>query len=115
MDPKFDVTKLYHRCTGKDCTFCAWRVNNPISIGWEALFNDPVESCSNDADKSAEIVDEMCILNEEDIEKLDKIEMNFRKSKSLSRSLQLTLSLKRRLKGSLDKKSMDHQSHRKRF
>ena len=74
MDPKFDVTKLYHQCTGKDCTLCAWCVNNPISIGWKASFEAPVESCSNNADKSTEIVDKMCILNEKDIEKLDKIE-----------------------------------------
>ena len=42
--------------------FCAWCVNNFIFIGWEALFEDPVESCSHNADKSVEIDDEMCIL-----------------------------------------------------
>ena len=73
MDPKFDVTRLYHRCTGEDCAFCAWRAKNPISIGWESLFEDPVESSSSshDVDKSD---DELCILDEEDIKQLDRIE-----------------------------------------
>ena len=115
MDPKFDVTKLYHQCTGKDCTFCAWRVNNPISIGWEALFDDPVESCSNDADKSAEIVDEICILNEEDIEKLDKIEYELSQKQEPIEEPAAHVIPQEAAERKPGQKSTDHQSHRKRF
>jgi len=33
-----DVRKLYHSCSGKSCKFCEWRRQNPISLGWESLF-----------------------------------------------------------------------------
>ena len=35
-----DLTTLMHDCTGSDCTFCAWRKENPINLGWERLLDD---------------------------------------------------------------------------
>ena len=29
-----------HECVGSDCSFCAWRRDNPIELGWERLLND---------------------------------------------------------------------------
>ena len=63
--------------------FCAWHAKNPISIGWESLFKDPMESTSHDVDKSAKIDDEMCILDE-DIKQLDSIEHEFTQKQELA-------------------------------
>ena len=29
-----------HDCIGSECTFCAWRKENPINVGWERLLDD---------------------------------------------------------------------------
>ena len=33
-----EVRKFYHSCSGKNCKFCEWRRQYPISLGWESLF-----------------------------------------------------------------------------
>ena len=43
-----DLSGLMHSCTGPNCTFCAWRKENLIKLGWERLL-DPEEACSNSA------------------------------------------------------------------
>ena len=35
-----DLTPLMHRCSGTSCSFCAWRRNNPLELGWERLLDD---------------------------------------------------------------------------
>ena len=41
-----DLSGLMHSCTEPDCTFCAWRKENPIELWWERLL-DPEEACSS--------------------------------------------------------------------
>ena len=36
-----DPSRLMHKCTGPDCSFCAWRKDNPIELGWERLLETP--------------------------------------------------------------------------
>ena len=36
-----DPSGLMHECTGSDCSFCAWRKDNPIELGWERLLETP--------------------------------------------------------------------------
>ena len=31
---------LMHQCSGSECSFCAWRKDNPIELGWERLLED---------------------------------------------------------------------------
>ena len=40
-----DLSGLMHSCTGPNCTFCTWRRENPIELGWERLL-EPEEACS---------------------------------------------------------------------
>ena len=35
-----DLSSLMHRCGGPDCSFCAWRRQNPIDLGLERLLDD---------------------------------------------------------------------------
>ena len=37
-----------HSCAGPNCTFCAWRKENPIELGWERLLNSE-GACSSSA------------------------------------------------------------------
>ena len=39
-----DLSGLMHSCTGPNCTFCTWRRENPIELGWERLL-EPEEAC----------------------------------------------------------------------
>ena len=32
-----DLASLFHECTGEGCSFCNWRKENPIELGWEPL------------------------------------------------------------------------------
>jgi hypothetical protein len=41
-----DLSSLMHSCSGPSCTFCAWRRENPIELGWERLL-EPEEACSS--------------------------------------------------------------------
>ena len=41
-----DPSSLMHKCTGPSCTFCAWRRENPIELGWERLL-EPEEACAD--------------------------------------------------------------------
>ena len=75
-----DVTKLYHRCEGKNCNFCEWpacSAHNPIDIGWERLFED--NPWDNSSDNSNAVtyteVDEesMFIVDEEILTVMDSI------------------------------------------
>ena len=43
--PDGDLSSLMHSCAGPDCTFCAWRKDNPIELGWERLL-DPEEAAA---------------------------------------------------------------------
>ena len=36
-----DLSQLMHECTGSECSFCAWRMDNPIELGWERLLETP--------------------------------------------------------------------------
>ena len=38
-----DPSSLMHNCTGPSYTFCAWRRENPIELGWERLL-EPEEA-----------------------------------------------------------------------
>ena len=40
-----DLSGLMHSFTGPNCTFCTWRRENPIELGWERLL-EPKEACS---------------------------------------------------------------------
>ena len=42
-----DLSSLVHRCGGPDCSFCAWRRQNLLDLGWERLLDD---SASNSGD-----------------------------------------------------------------
>ena len=36
-----DLSTLMHQCSGSElCSFCAWRKDNPIELGWERLLED---------------------------------------------------------------------------
>ena len=35
-----DLSTLFNRCTGPGCSFCAWRMDNPIDLGWKNLLSD---------------------------------------------------------------------------
>ena len=39
-----DLSTLFHECTG--CSFCAWRNDHPVNLGWEQLLSKPVGSNS---------------------------------------------------------------------
>ena len=41
-----DLSSLMHSCTGSNCTFCAWRKENPIQLGWERLLNPESSSAT---------------------------------------------------------------------
>ena len=41
-----DPSSLMHNCTGPSCTFCTWRRENPIELGWKRLL-EPEEACSS--------------------------------------------------------------------
>ena len=43
-----DLSRLMHSCAGPNCTFCAWRKENPIELGWERLLNSE-GACSSSA------------------------------------------------------------------
>ena len=43
-----DISKLFHDCSGVKCSFCAWREQNPIKLGWEELLGMEAEyECDN--------------------------------------------------------------------
>ena len=63
-----DITKLYHHCEGESCSFCEWRAQNPIDIGWERLFED-----NDNAATCAENEESMFIVDEELITVMDSI------------------------------------------
>ena len=44
-----DLSSLMHSCTGSNCTFCEWRKDNPIELGWERLL-DPEEAAAGSSD-----------------------------------------------------------------
>ena len=48
-----NVTKLYHRCEGENCSYCEWHAQNPIDIGWERLFEDNPKDNSSDNGNAA--------------------------------------------------------------
>ena len=35
-----DLASLFHECTGEGCSFCNWRKENPIELGWEPLMEE---------------------------------------------------------------------------
>ena len=72
-----NVTKLYHRCEGENCSFCEWRAQNPIDIGWERLFEDNPKDNSSDNSNAATCTEaneeSVFIVNEEVITIMDSI------------------------------------------
>jgi len=66
-----DVHKLYYSCSGKSCKFCEWRRQNPISLGWESLF----EPRSHKEKPGKPIsYDEEFVVDEEVIKAVEEIE-----------------------------------------
>ena len=66
-----DVHKLYHSCSGKSCKFCECRRQNPISLGWESLFEPGLHKAKPGKPIS---YDEEFVVNEEVIKALEEIE-----------------------------------------
>ena len=42
-----NLSQLMHQCTGSDCSYCTWRKDNPIELGWERLLETPESDISN--------------------------------------------------------------------
>ena len=38
-----DISKLFNDCSGVKCSFCTWREQNPIKLGWEELLGMEAE------------------------------------------------------------------------
>ena len=43
-----DLSTLMHDCSGTECSFCSWRRDNPIELGWERLLEDSEPLCRVD-------------------------------------------------------------------
>ena len=63
-----DLSGLMHSCIGPNCTFCTWRRENPIELGWERLL-EPEEPCSTGSTlcgvdlTSSQMLDSSCELS----------------------------------------------------
>ena len=63
-----DLSNLMHSCTGHTCTFCAWRRENLMELGWERLL-EPEEACSSGSTRcrvdltSSQMLDSSCDLS----------------------------------------------------
>jgi len=68
-----NVSKLYHSCSGESCKFCEWRRQNPISLGWESLFELGSHKTKPAAGKPVSY-DEDFVVDKEVIKALEEIE-----------------------------------------
>ena len=65
-----DLSSLMH--TGPNCTFCTWRRENPIELGWERLL-EPEEACSTGSTlcrvdlTSSQMLDPSCELSTQQV------------------------------------------------
>ena len=68
-----DVTKLYHHYEGESCSFCEWRAQKPIDIGWERMFEDNLRDNNNAATCVETNEESVFIVDEELITVMDSI------------------------------------------